>query len=82
MVEQKFSKLKVAGSSPVTRSNKIKTPCIKQCKLSPCKTFCIACKRTIQEIVEAGKSKQNTLASSSTVEQWTVNPSVVGSSPT
>jgi len=29
--------------------------CIKKCKLSPDGTHCIACKRTIEEIIAAGK---------------------------
>lgn len=30
--------------------------CIKQCKLDSTRSYCIGCKRTIEEIVDAGKS--------------------------
>ena len=32
--------------------------CVKQCKKSPCGTYCLGCRRTIEEIIEAGRSRK------------------------
>jgi len=35
----------------------MKKKCVNKCLLSPCRTYCTGCKRTIEEIKEAGKRK-------------------------
>jgi len=34
----------------ITRRNTLKSPCVKVCKLSECKGFCLGCLRTPEEI--------------------------------
>ena len=36
----------------------MKSDCIKQCKRSPDGTHCVGCKRTIKEIIDAGRKEK------------------------
>ena len=51
VVEQPPCKRQVEGSNPSSSTKK----CIGMCKLDESKSFCVGCKRTIEEIVDAGR---------------------------
>ena len=44
---------------PVLQVTVKSSPCINECKLDDTKSYCIGCRRTIEEIIHAGKQRQN-----------------------